>query len=73
VPFRVTVAAVFTNPEFGEIEVSVGAGGLEIVTVTAFEMAGVDVVLLTVMVAVPTDASKLAGTVAMMNSGLDGG
>ena len=38
VPNSVTTAAVFTGPEFGEICVSVGAGGFVIDTVSAFEM-----------------------------------
>ena len=69
VPFSVTIAAVLTSPEFGESDVSVGAGGFAIVTVTAFDKAGVEVELLTVMEAVPADASRLAGTVATMYSG----
>jgi hypothetical protein len=68
VPNSVTTAAVFTGPEFGEICVSVGAGGFVIDTVSAFEMAGVDVWLLTVMLAVPAVVSRLAGTVAVMDS-----
>jgi hypothetical protein len=69
VPYSATVATVFTSPEFGESDVSVGTGGFAIVTVTAFDKAGVEVELLTVMVAVPADASRLAGTVATTNSG----
>jgi hypothetical protein len=68
VPVSVTGAAVFTRPEFGEMEVSVGTGGLEIVIVIALDVAGVEVALLTVTVAVPGDDSKLAGTVATTNS-----
>ena len=68
VPVRKTDTAVSISPEFGEIDVNVGAGAFVIVTVSAFEMAGVDVGLLTVMVAVPADATRFAGTEAVMDS-----
>jgi hypothetical protein len=68
VPFRVTVVAALIGPAFGEIDVSVGGGGFAIVTVTAFDTAGVEVELSTVIVALPTVVSRFAGTVAVMNS-----
>ena len=46
------------------MDVSVGTEGFEIVSLRAFDIAGVDVSLLTVMVAVPALASRLAGTCA---------
>jgi len=64
VPFSVTVVAVPVGPAFGVIDVNVGVGGLTIDTVAAFDMAGVEVALLTVTVAVPTAVSRLAGASA---------
>ena len=68
VPVKKTCVAVSTSPEFGLIDVSAGAGAFAIETVTAFDTAGLAVALFTVMLAVPTDASRLAGTVAVMDS-----
>jgi hypothetical protein len=68
VPYSATVAAVFVSPEFGEIDVSVGGGGFAIETVSTFDKAGVEVVLLTLTVAVPADASRLAGTWIVIDS-----
>ena len=48
-----TVVAVLIGPELGEIEVTVGGGGLVIDTVRAFDSEGVAVGLLTVTEAVP--------------------
>jgi hypothetical protein len=53
VPVSVICVTVSTGPEFGEICVSVGAGGLVIVTVSALETAGIEAGLLIVMLAVP--------------------
>jgi len=69
VPVNVTNIDWLMMPVLGLMDVSAGTGAVEIVTVIAFETAGVEVVLLTVMVAVPDDANRLAGTVAVMNSG----
>lgn len=68
VPIRFTIAAVLIGPALGESEVSVGAGGLVIETVSALEVEGVAVASLTVMVAVPEVVSRFAGNVAVMNS-----
>jgi hypothetical protein len=68
VPFSVTVAAVLIGPALGESDVRVGAGGFAIVTVRAFERAGLEYGLFTVMDAVPAAVNKPAGTVAMSDS-----
>jgi hypothetical protein len=65
VPYSVTAVAVLIGPAFGEMDVRVGAGGFVIVTVSALDKAGVEVELLTVMVAVPADVRRFAGTSAM--------
>ena len=57
-------AAVLMGPPAGEIEVSVGGGGLVMVTGMLFETDGVEVLLATVMLAVPAAVNRLAGTVA---------
>jgi len=62
VPYSVTGVAELIGPALGEIEVRVGGGGFVIETGSAFEVAGVEVKLLTVMLAVPSDVSRLAGT-----------
>jgi hypothetical protein len=53
--------AVLIGTAAGEIEVSVGGGGLVMETVTAFDVV-VDVVVVTVTVALPTEVNRLAGT-----------
>ena|SRR5664279_2664175 len=68
VPFSVTVAAVLIGPAFGEIDINVGGGGLAIDTVSSFDMGELAVKHFTVIVAVPADASRFAGTEAVMNS-----
>ena len=63
-PVNVIGIAVLIEPIFGEIDVSVGGGGFEMATETAFESAGVAVGLLTVMLAVPVAASRATGRLA---------
>jgi len=64
VPYNVTVVAVLIGPAVGEMEVRVGAGGFAMVTVSALDKAGVEVELLTEIVAVPADVRRFAGTSA---------
>lgn len=68
VPFSATVAAVLMGPAPGEMDVRVGGGGLVIDTDSAFDKAGVEVELLTVMVTKAIVVNKSAGTAAMMYS-----
>jgi hypothetical protein len=53
------------GPELGVIEASVGAAGLVMFTVTAFESGGVAVGVETVTLADPALAKSPAGTVAV--------
>jgi hypothetical protein len=64
VPKMLRVAAVLIGPVLGLMEEIVGGGGGIMLTAIAFEVAGVEVELTTVTLAVPTDVSRLAGTTA---------
>ena len=68
VPASVTVAAVLIGPALGEMEVSVGAGGLSMDTLTGADVEGEAAWLETVMLAVPSEARRLAGTSACIDS-----
>lgn len=64
VPVRVTALAALMGPALGDRPVTVGTGGLPMVTVTAFEPGGFAFGVLTVTVAVPVDVRSDAGTIA---------
>jgi hypothetical protein len=70
VPLSVRVAAVLIGPELGLIEVSVGAAGVVMFTVTAFELGGVAVGVETVTLADPALTKFEAGTVAVSDVSL---
>jgi len=65
VPVKVTALAVLIAPPEGLMPVRVGAGGLVMVTVAAFEREGLAAGVVTVMLAVPVAVRSEAGTVAM--------
>jgi hypothetical protein len=64
VPERVNVVVVLYGPAVTDIEVNVGGGGLTIFTSIPFDTDGVARGLVTVIVADPRLARRLAGTVA---------
>jgi hypothetical protein len=64
VPFSVTFVSAAIAPAPGETEVSVGTGGLLMLTVTAFEVDVTAVGEYTVTLAVPAVPSKAAGSCA---------
>jgi hypothetical protein len=67
VPLMVRVAAVLIGPVLGVMEETLGGGGGMMVTVSVFEVEGVEVELTTVTLAVPVVVRRFAGTVAAMD------
>ena len=65
VPCKVTWLAVPIGPAFGDMPVSVGAGGLAMVTLIALDVDGVVPGVSTVIEAVPAEVRSAAGTVVL--------